>query len=93
MRYQEYFDNLAPKRARDRKKHSYYWNNITSYCNYFSHEENSVLEIGCGTGELIHEIKGKRKVGIDFSPKMIEVAKIRFPEVTFHTMAAEQLEL
>ncbi|CAN5626545.1 bifunctional class I SAM-dependent methyltransferase/glycosyltransferase family 2 protein [soil metagenome] len=93
MRYQEYFDNLAPKRARDRKKHSYYWNNITGYCNYFSHDENSVLEIGCGTGELIHEIKGKRKVGIDFSPKMIEVAKDRFPEVTFHTMAAEQLEL
>lgn len=93
MRYKDYFDLLASKRVSDRKKHSYYWNEITRCCNYFSHEYNTVLEIGCGTGELIHEIKGKRKVGIDFSDKMIEVAGKRFPEIEFHTMAAENLEL
>ncbi len=93
MRYLNYFENLAPNRVRDRKSHSYYWNSITRYCNYFSHDENSVLEIGCGTGELIHEIKGKRKAGIDFSSKMIDIAASRFPEVEFHTMAAEDIQL
>ncbi len=93
MRYKEYFDTLAPKRVRDRKKHSYYWNDITRYCNYFSCEENSVLEIGCGTGELIHEIKGRRKVGIDFSEQMIDIAAGHFKDVEFHVMAAENLEL
>jgi SAM-dependent methyltransferase len=93
LRYKKYFDSLAPKRVRDRKKHAYYWNSITQYCNYFSHESNSVLEIGCGAGELIHEIKGKRKVGIDFSNPMIEIAKSRFSDVEFHTMPAENPDL
>lgn len=93
MRYKEYFDRLAPKRAADRKRHSYYWNDITKYCNYFSHESLSVLEIGCGTGELIHEIKGNRKVAIDFSEKMIEIASSRFKDVEFHVMDAGNLQL
>ena len=93
MRYKEHFEDLALKRISDRKKHSYYWNSITRYCNYFSHEENAVLEIGCGTGELIHDIKGKRKVGIDFSSKMIEQASSRFQDVEFHVMAAEDIHL
>lgn len=93
MRYKEYFDNLASGKVADRKRHSYYWNEITRYCNYFSHEINSVLEIGCGTGDLIHEIKGDRKVGIDFSEKMIEIARNRFRDVDFHVMAAEDIQL
>ena len=93
MRYKEYFDSLAPNHVANRKRHSYYWNDITKYCNYFSHDVISVLEIGCGTGEMIHEIKGKRKVGIDFSEKMIDIARSRFNDVEFHVMAAEQLEL
>jgi len=93
LRYKEYFEKLAPKRVRDRKRHAYYWNEITRYCNYFSHEDISVLEIGCGTGETIHDLKGKRKVGIDYSEKMIEIAKGRFPDVEFHTMAAENIQL
>ena len=93
MRYKDYFEKLAPKRVRDRRRHAYYWNDITRYCNYFSHENNSVLEIGCGTGETIHDIKGKRKVGIDYSEKMIEIAKHQFSDVEFHVMAAENIQL
>ena len=89
----EYFEKQAPERAKIRKRHSYYWNDITGFCNYFAHEELSVLEVGCGTGELIHDIKGKRKVGIDFSPAMIDVAKKQFPDVEFHCMKAEDITL
>jgi SAM-dependent methyltransferase len=85
LRYKEYFDKLAPRKVADRKKHSYYWNEITRYCNYFSHETISVLEIGCGTG--------KRKVGIDFSEKMIDIARSRFTDVEFRVMAAEDIQL
>lgn len=93
MRYTEYFEKLAPGRVASRKSHAYYWNDITKYCNYFSHDDISVLEIGCGTGELIHDIKGNRKVGIDFSNKMIEIAKSQFTDVEFHVMAAEDIQL
>lgn len=87
----EYFEKQAAKRAGIRKKHSYYWNDITGFCNYFAHEELSVLEVGCGTGELLNDIKGSRKVGIDFSLAMIEVAKKQFPSLEFHCMAAEHI--
>ncbi len=92
-RYQEYFDRLAEHRVRIRKRHRYYWNEITRYCNYFSHETLSVLEIGCGTGELIGGIKAAKKTGIDFSEKMISIARRQYPDVDFKTMAAEDLEL
>lgn len=93
MRYKNYFEDIAKSRVVDRKRHSYYWNDITKYINYFSHPDCSVLEIGCGTGELLGGIKGSHKTGIDFSPTMIEIAKKNYPDVNFHLMAAEELKL
>ena len=71
----DFFDSTASGRARYRKKRSYYWNSITRYCDYFMQDDSSVLEIGCGIGNLIAEAKGKRKVGIDFSEAMIAEAR------------------
>ena len=70
----DYFDSIAPRRQKKRKINRYYWKDITQYCNYFAHNDHSVLEIGCGTGELLNDIKANKKVGIDYSPKMIENA-------------------
>ncbi len=53
----------------------------------------SVLEVGCGTGELLARLKAGRRVGIDLSEKQIEVARLRAPECEFHVQAAEALEL
>lgn len=88
-----YFDKQAQSRIKYRKSKSYYWNSITKYCDYFIHEEYSVLEIGCGTGELIANVKGSRKLGIDFSDKMIDEAKKQYPELDFKIMEAENLNL
>jgi SAM-dependent methyltransferase len=53
----------------------------------------SVLEVGCGTGELLVRLKAARRVGIDLSEKQIEAARLRAPECEFHLQAAESLEL
>ncbi|OGD63889.1 hypothetical protein A2160_01520 [Candidatus Beckwithbacteria bacterium RBG_13_42_9] len=44
-----------------------------------------VLDVGCGSGRLLSELKGKRieYVGIDFSSTLIEVAKKQFPQRKF----------
>jgi len=91
LRYKNYFESIAKSRIVDRKRHSYYWNDITKYIEYFSHPDISVLEIGCGTGELLSGIKAQSKTGVDFSEKMIAIAKSSHPEITFHVMAAEEL--
>jgi SAM-dependent methyltransferase len=38
-------------------------------------------------------LKGKDKTGIDFSPKMIEVAKANYKDVSFFVMDAENITL
>ena len=88
-----YFENIAPSRSKKGKFNSYYWNEISRYCDYFSHEDFSVLEVGCGTGELLNDIKAKQKVGIDFSPSMIKIAKQQYPQISFFQMAAEDIQL
>jgi SAM-dependent methyltransferase len=89
----EYFEWVAKKHPNKRKAHPYYWGDITHFCDYFSNNEQAVLEVGCGTGELIGNIKGKNKVGIDFSPSMVELARKQFPGVQFHCMPAEDITL
>lgn len=42
-----------------------------------------VLEIGCGTGDLLASLDPSRGVGIDFSVEVLEVARERHPELTF----------
>lgn len=89
----DYFERIAPDQAAYRRKKKYYWDEITNYCNYFAHEDLSVLELGCGTGELIGQIRGNRKTGIDFSEGMIRVARQQFPDVRFEVMLAQQIAL
>lgn len=53
---------------------------ITGYHNFFLENigaKDSVLDIGCGPGELAHDLakKAKKVVGIDFSEKYIASAK------------------
>lgn len=89
----EFFNKVAVDRIRYRKSKSYYWDSITDYCNFFIQPDSSVLEIGCGTGELIAKINGKEKAGIDFSERMIEEAKKQFPTLDFICMPAEEINL
>lgn len=93
IKIKDYFDSIANKRIAYRKSRSYYWNSITRYCNYFLHDDFSILEIGCGTGELLAQVKGRRKVGIDFSCIMIENARKQFPEIDFHVMDAQDITI
>ena len=89
----EHFENLAIKYTKYRKRYKYFWRNIVKYCNYYIQDENTVVEIGCGNGDSLSEMKGKEKTGIDFSPKMIELAKERHPDIEFHNMLAEEITL
>lgn len=90
----DYFNRLG-KRRKERGISAYYWNEIKHYCNYFSHEDSSVLEIGCGSGDLLASIAGSRKVGIDFSEEYISWAKDKHKDqnIEFHVMDANNITL
>ncbi len=66
---------------------------LAHYYNLLIPADASVLEIGCGNGELLAQIRAKRKVGVDLSPRQIEAARARMPAAEFHVQAGELLEL
>ncbi len=89
----EYYNEVASTWVAYRKRKTYYWNSITRFCNYFTPPDHKVLEIGCATGELLAGLTAQNKIGIDFSPKMIALAREQFPHIHFEQMEAENITL
>ena len=89
----EYFDSVAPNRTKWEKRNWYYHKLLEKYYCFFISEDSSVLEIGCGTGELLNSIKPKYGLGVDFSPEMIAIAASRFKNLSFEIQNAEEIDL
>jgi len=86
------FDALAPERLSWKKKNKYYYDDQEKYFRFLVSEGLTILELGCGTGDLLNALKPKRGVGIDFSPEMLRVANERYPELEFREADIENLE-
>ncbi|KOS63541.1 class I SAM-dependent methyltransferase [Lysinibacillus agricola] len=58
-------------------------------------KKESILDVGCGTGDLAHEIAslGANVHGIDASHDMISAAQQKYPSITFRTMDATTLHM
>jgi len=90
---EEHFDEIAHQYDYWKQKNSYYYSNIKALISRIIPPGGSVLEVGCGTGEILASMKPKRGVGIDISKKMIELASKKFPQHTFIHSPIENLEL
>jgi SAM-dependent methyltransferase len=66
---------------------------LAGYYNLLIPPESSVLEIGCGSGELLAGIRARRRVGVDLSPVQVAAARERIPGAEFHAQAGESLAL
>jgi len=66
---------------------------LAHYYNLLIPADASVLEIGCGSGELLAHLHAARKTGIDLSPRQVEAARARVPGAEFHVQAGELLAL
>jgi len=65
-----HFDKLAGSREYWVRKNQYYYHSLINLFSFLVPPEKRVLEIGCGTGDLLASLKTKKSVGIDISPKM-----------------------
>ena len=70
---------------------------VKALSKYIKNDEIKVLDLGCGTGELIFELTNKfnkfEVTGIDFSEKMIEISKKRNPSAKHLKMDASELNI
>ena len=76
----EFFDDYANKYENKTASPVARFHCIKKRTSYISQQvksmENSVLEIGCGTGRILKEIDSDLKIGIDLSLEMLKQAKI-----------------
>jgi SAM-dependent methyltransferase len=85
------FYDAAPTTPNAAARH--YRQMLARYYNLLIPADASVLEIGCGSGELLAQLRARRRVGIDLSRAQIEAARTRLPEAEFHVQAGEDLAL
>jgi SAM-dependent methyltransferase len=77
----QFWDGLAdevPSRAS-----AYYHSRLGDLYGFLVGEGLSIIEIGCGTGDLLASLKPRRGVGVDFSATMIAGARERHPDLEF----------
>jgi len=88
-----YYDSLAPQRDDFRRKNQYYYSLLDKQYRYFVPEGKKVLEIGCGTGALLAALKPSKGVGVDISPKMIEIAQEKYPSLHFYSGTIQDITI
>lgn len=86
-----YLDAQAPESGRWKRKNPYYYESIERIMRFHVPPGSSVLEIGCGTGDLLAALEPSRGVGVDISPGVVEIARAKHPRLTFLAGDAEEL--
>ena len=66
---------MAPNRDKWKKKSRYYYSHLENFISFLVPENKRVIEIGCGTGDLLFKLKPSYGLGVDVSEKMIELAR------------------
>ena len=88
----EYFDRLAPERAHWMARNYYYHQQLARIFSFFIPAGRSVLEVGSGIGRLLNAVKPGRGLGLDVSPKMVEIARAGHPHLEFRVEDVERLQ-
>ena len=86
------YDRFADERDTWRARNAAYYRAIERLVGFVVPKGASVLEVGCGTGDLLAALKPEVGVGIDLSPRMIELARAKHPGLELHVDDAERLE-
>jgi len=83
------FYNLAPSNSTWGGR--FYRHLLSTYYKYLIPSTASILEVGCGNGELLALLPNRNVTGVDVSEKQVELAKKRIPYGSFYPGCAEVL--
>lgn len=98
-KYLETFEtwNKVAKLYEDKFMHLDLYNDTYDrFCELLSKKKSTILEIGCGPGNITKYLLTKRPdfeiLGTDISPNMIELAKINCPNAKFKVIDSREIE-
>ncbi len=86
---EKHFDKVAKDYDYYKNKNSFYYDNLKKLLKSLIPANKNVLEIGCGTGDLLNHLRPKRGYGYDISSEMISIAKVKYKKaknLTFSTV-------
>jgi ubiquinone/menaquinone biosynthesis C-methylase UbiE len=79
----EEIDASLDEQERWKKFNAAYHEDDLKFMRFLIPPGKRVLELGCGTGELLAALKPSYGVGIDFAPQVLERANARHPHLNF----------
>src|SRR5258708_26129205 len=88
---QLHYDAIAPQRRYWKQKNHYYHAALLKIYSDLVPAGSRILELGCGTGELLTEVKPSIGVGLDLSGQMLKLARKDYPNMHFVVGDAEAL--
>jgi ubiquinone/menaquinone biosynthesis C-methylase UbiE len=91
-RAQKHFDAIALKLDWWARRNRYYYQDLDRLHQFLIPAGSKVLEIGCGTGDLLSRIGADLGVGIDFSSVVINLAQTKYPDLHFYCLDAEHID-
>lgn len=74
-----FYDQIAENRDTWITRNSYFHEDDYRFTQFLTSPNLRILDIGCGTGTMLAKLEPAFGVGIDISPKMIDVAREKFP--------------
>ena len=87
------FDGLAEASLSPHRPAQGYHRLIEAVCRSIVRPGASVLEIGSGDGDLLAALEPSQGTGVEVSPRMVELAHARHPDLRFDLAAGEDLAL
>jgi SAM-dependent methyltransferase len=87
-----YFDRIAPELDRWSRRNDYYYRDLARLHQFIIPPGSRVLEVGCGTGDLLNATAPAVGVGIDFAPAIAAIARQKYPDLHIYALDAETLE-
>lgn len=91
----KHFNKIAGDYDLFKKKNSYYYENLKKMYSVLipDSRDSEIIEIGCGTGDIIANLNPKFGMGIDISENMIALARKKHSKTEFKIAAAENVKL
>ncbi len=90
QRMLDYYEQNASSRDKWIHRNRFYHRELERHFAFMIPEGSDVLEVGCSTGDLLHAVRPRRGLGIDFAPSLIETARSKYPELEFQVADGEE---
>jgi len=89
----DYFNSIAPEWDMWRSRNRFYHEYIKDLVGGAVVPDASVLDIGCGTGDVLNFVGPRTGVGLNVADRLTRLARQKYPNLQFHTVDADAVSL